>query len=136
MERAMDKTRELEVQKKKEFAGKGESTTPAKYFLPNTDIYETADALTIVMEIPGVDKKDLSASVENDILRVEGRIDFTKYEGLEPVYAEYNVGHYVRTFALSRKIAQDGISADLRDGVLALTLRKVKEAQPRQIPIG
>jgi HSP20 family molecular chaperone IbpA len=131
----MVKHRELEVQKKKELAAKGEATTPAKYFLPNTDIYETADALTIVMEVPGVDKKELSASVENDVLRVEGRIDFAKYEGMEPVYAEYNVGHYVRTFSLSSKIAQDGISADLRDGVLTLTLKKAKEAQPRQITI-
>jgi len=39
-----------------------------------------------------------TATVENDVLRVEGRIDLTKYEGLEPVYAEYNVGHYVRAF--------------------------------------
>ena len=133
----MAKIRELEVQKKRELAGnKGESTTPAKYFLPNTDIYETGDALTIVMEVPGVEKKDLSASVENGVLRVEGRIDFGKYEDMEPVYAEYNVGHYVRTFALSSKIAQDGISAELEDGVLTLTLKKAKEAQPRQIAIG
>ena len=132
----MVKSRELEVQKKKELAGKGESTIPAKFFLPNTDVFETAEALTIVMEVPGVDKKDLTASVENDVLRVEGRIDFAKYEGMEPVYAEYNVGHYVRSFALSSKIAQDGIHADLRDGVLTLTLKKAKEAQPRQIPIG
>jgi HSP20 family molecular chaperone IbpA len=132
----MVKSRELEVQKKKELAGKSESTIPAKYFLPNTDIFETGEALTIVMEVPGVDKKDLTASVENDVLRVEGRIDFAKYEGMEPVYAEYNVGHYVRSFALSSKIAQDGINADLRDGVLTLTLKKAKEAQPRQIPIG
>jgi len=131
----MAKPRELEVQKKKELAGKGESTIPAKYFLPNTDIHETADALTIVMELPGVDKKDLNARVENDALHIEGRIDFAKYEGLEPVYAEYNIGHFMRTFTLSSKIAQDGIVADLRDGVLTLTLKKAKEAQPRQIAI-
>jgi HSP20 family molecular chaperone IbpA len=73
--------------------------------------------------------------LENDVLRVEGRIDFAKYEGLEPVYAEYNVGHFTRSFTLSDKIDQDGISAELADGVLTLTLKKSKAALPRRIEI-
>ena len=44
----------------------------------------------------GVEKKDLSVALENDVLRVEGRIDFSRYEGMEPVYTEYNVGPYAR----------------------------------------
>jgi len=132
----MAKPQDIAVQKKKELTGKGENTVPAKYFVPNTDIYETEDSLTIVMEVPGVDKKDLTASVEEGVLRVEGRIDFAHYEGMDPVYAEYNIGHYLRRFTLSNAVAPDGISAELQDGVLTLTLRKAKEAQPRSIPIG
>jgi HSP20 family molecular chaperone IbpA len=48
----------------------------------------------VVLEMPGVEKKDLDVALENDVLRVDGRIDFSKYEGMEPVYTEYNVGHY------------------------------------------
>ena len=70
------------------------------------------------------------------MLRVEGQIDFSKYEGLEPVYAEYNVGHYSRAFTLSGKIDQQNISAALDDGVLTLTLKKAKEVVPRRITIG
>jgi HSP20 family protein len=73
--------------------------------------------------------------IENDVLRVEGRIDFSKYGDLEPLYTEYNVGHFARTFALPNKIDQQGIGAQLTDGVLTLTLRKVKEAAPRRIAI-
>jgi HSP20 family protein len=135
MEVAMAKSQELSVQQKKELASKEEKTVPARYFVPNTDIYETDEALTLVMEIPGVEKKDVNVQLENDVLRVEGRIDFTKYEGLEPVYAEYNVGHYSRGFTLSDKIDQDGISAELADGVLTLTLKKAKAALPRRIAI-
>jgi HSP20 family molecular chaperone IbpA len=86
--------------------------------------------------MPGVEKKDLDVAPENDVLRVNARIDFGKYEGMEPVYTEYNIGHYARSFALSNRIDQQGITAQLEDGVLTLTLPKVKEAQPRRIQIG
>jgi HSP20 family protein len=129
------KSQELEVQEKKELVPKEESTVPARYYVQNTDIYETDDALTVVMEIPGVEKKNVEVNIENDVLRVEGRIDFAKYEGLEPLYTEYNVGHFARTFALSNKIDQQQIAAQLEDGVLTLTLKKAKEAIPRKIAI-
>ena len=126
----------LAVQEKKELVSKEEKTVPARYYVKITDIYETDDALTVVMEMPGVEKKDVEVNVENDVLRVEGRVDFTKYEGLEPLYTEYNVGHFARSFALSNRIDQQQIAAQLEDGVLTLTLKKAKEAMPRKIAIG
>jgi HSP20 family molecular chaperone IbpA len=87
------------------------------------------------MEVPGVAKDDLDINLENDVLRIEGRINFTKYDGLDPLYTEYNVGHYARAFTLSSKIDQQQINAELEDGVLKLTLKKSKEAIPRQISI-
>jgi HSP20 family molecular chaperone IbpA len=132
----MAKSRALEVQEKKELAPKEEKTVPARYYVPQTDIFETDDALTVVMEMPGVDRKDVDIRLEDDVLRVEGRIDLSKYEGLEPVYTEYNVGHYARAFTLSDKIDQANISAELADGVLTLALKKSKQAMPRRIAIG
>jgi HSP20 family molecular chaperone IbpA len=134
-EAAMAKSKELSVQEKKELASKEEKTVPSRYFVPSTDIYEGEEALTMVMEMPGVEREDVNVQLENDVLRVEGRIDFSKYEGLEPVYAEYNVGHFTRAFTLSNKIDQEGISAELADGVLTLTLKKSKAALPRRIDI-
>ena len=131
----MPKSKELSVQQKKELASKEEKTVPSRYFVPSTDIHEGEEALTLVMEMPGVEREDVNVQLENDVLRVEGRIDFSKYEGLEPVYAEYNVGHFTRVFTLSNKIDQDGISAELADGVLTLTLKKSKAALPRRIEI-
>ena len=87
------------------------------------------------MEIPGVEQKDVNLSLENDVLRVDARIDFSKYEGMEPVYSEYNVGHYTRAFTLSSKVDQSKIGAKLADGVLMLTLPKVQQAIPRKIQI-
>ena len=125
----------LEVQEKKELVSKEEKTVPARYYVPTTDIFETDDALTVVMEIPGVERQALEVNIENDVLRVDARIDFSKYEELEPLYTEYNVGHFTRSFTLSNNIDQQQISAQLDDGVLTLTLKKAKEAVPRRIAI-
>jgi HSP20 family protein len=131
----MARSQELEVQEKKELVSKEEKTVPSRYYRPNTDIYETDDTLTVVMEIPGVQKKDMDVHLENDVLRVEGRVDFGNYEGLEPLYTEYNIGHFARAFTLSSKIDQQQISAKVEDGVLTLTLKKAREAMPRRIDI-
>ncbi|HET6185228.1 MAG TPA: Hsp20/alpha crystallin family protein [Acetobacteraceae bacterium] len=131
----MTAAQDLAVQEKKEVATKGERTVPGRYYMPPADIYETDEALTVLMEMPGVARERLKVSLENDVLQVQGEIDLGKYEGMEPVYAEYNVGHYARSFTLSRKIDQERIGAQLQDGVLTLTLPKAREAQPRRIPI-
>jgi HSP20 family molecular chaperone IbpA len=132
----MANSQSLTVQEKKELAPKEEKTVPARYFVPYTDIYETEDALNVIMEVPGVEKKDININLENEVLRVEGRIDFGKYEGLEPVYSEYNVGHFMRGFTLSTgRIDRDGISAELDNGVLSLTIKKAKAEIPTRIQI-
>jgi HSP20 family protein len=135
MEEAMS-PQELLVQEKREVEKKQESTIPTRTFLPSTDIFESDDALTIVMEMPGVDKMNLDVNVEDGILSVEGRLDFSKYEGMQPVYTEYNVGNYRRSFSLSNKIDQDRITAQMQDGVLTLLLPKAEEAKPRRISVG
>ena len=127
---------ELAVRDKKELVSKEEKTVPGRYYVPYGDIYETDEALTVVLEMPGVEKKDLDISLENNVLRVDGRIEFSKYDGMEPLYTEYNIGHYTRSFTLSNKVDQEHISAQLDDGVLTLTLPKAKESQPRRISIG
>lgn len=131
----MATAQEIAVRDKQELADKEERTVPGRYYVPDADIFETDQALSVVMEMPGVEKKDLTIGLENDVLRVDGRIDFSKYQGMEPLHTEYNVGHYTRSFTLSSKIDQGSISAQMEDGVLTLTLPKAKEAQPRRISI-
>jgi HSP20 family protein len=131
----MSDAHELAVREKQELAKKEEKTIPGRYYVPAADIFETEDALTVILEMPGVEKKDVNIALEDDVLRVDGQIDFSKYQGMEPVYTEYNVGHYTRAFTLSRKIDREGIGAQLDDGVLTLTLPKAKESMPRRIAI-
>ena len=126
---------ELQVQKKRELEGKEESTIPARTFVPTTDIYEDQDSLRVILEMPGVEKGNVDIRVEEGVLFVEGRLDLTKYRGLQPLYTEYNIGNYARSFRLSNAIDQDKIGAELKDGVLSLTLPKAEKAKPRTIQV-
>ena len=78
----------------------------------------------------------LVASTSRRSLRAAGRLDFSNYEGMQPVYTEYNIGHYRRSFSLSSKVDQERISAQMQDGVLTLLLPKAEEAKPRRISVG
>ncbi len=126
---------ELQVQQKRELETTQETTIPARVFVPSGDIYEDEDALTVILEMPGVDKGNVEISVEGGGLRVGGRLDFSKYQGLQPLYTEYNIGNYSRSFTLSNKIDQNKIAAEMKDGVLSLKLPKIAEAKPRTIQV-
>lgn len=131
----MASKQELQVQQKRELDKKQETTIPARIFVPNADIYEDDNALNVILEMPGVDKSNVEVSVEDGVLRVGGRLDFSKYERLQPLYTEYNIGNYSRSFTLSNKIDQNKIAAEMKDGVLSLKMPKVEEAKPRTIQV-
>ncbi len=131
----MNVRQELPVQKKRELEHKDEATIPARIFVPVTDIYETPDALHVVLEMPGVARDKVQVRVEDGTLHVEGRLDLSTYQGLQPLYTEYNIGHYARRFQLSGEIDQARIAAELKDGVLSLTLPKAEDAKPRVITV-
>ena len=131
----MASKQELQVQQKRELDKKQETTIPARIFVPNADIYEDDNALNVILEMPGVDKSNVEISVEDGVLRVGGRLDFSKYERLQPLYTEYNIGNYSRSFTLSNKIDQNKIAAEMKDGVLSLKMPKVEEAKPRTIQV-
>ena len=131
----MANKQEIEVQKKQEVATAQEATRSARYYVPYTNIHETDEALSIAMEVPGVEKDGVAVTLEKDVLKIVGQVDFSNYEGLEPIYTEYEVGHFQRSFSLSDKIDQSGISARVENGVLHLDLPKTREAAPRRISV-
>src|SRR6185437_330501 len=131
----MSGSQELAVREKQELTQQEEKTIPGRYYVPAADIFETDEALTLLLEMPGVGKNNVDIQIENDVLRVEGKIDYAAYKDVEPVYTEYNVGHYARAFTLSNKIDRDAITAQVENGVLTLTLPKSKDALPRRIAV-
>ena len=65
---------QLQTQKKREQENREETTIPARVFVPIADIYETQDALTVILEMPGVEKANVNVRVEDGLLQVQGRL--------------------------------------------------------------
>ncbi len=124
-----------EDQKVKKSESTGERTVAGKYYVPLTDIIETEKSLIVTMDMPGVDKESINVKLEENILEVDGQIDHSPYNELNPVYTEYNVGGFTRKFTVSNEIDTGNIEASLSDGVLTLTLPKAPEVQPRHIKV-
>ena len=131
----MAENQELQVREKREVDTSREATKPTRAFVPSADIYESENTLTVVLEMPGVSKENVDVNVEDGVLTVEGRIEFYKYERLQPVYSEYNVGPYRRSFQISNQIDHSKIAAQMRDGIMTLELPKVETAKPRRIQV-
>ena len=126
---------ELAVQEKKELVDGEERTVPAKYYVPAADIYETEGALSVVLEMPGVEKENVTVNLDRNVLQIEGRIEFSNYENADAVYTEYNIGHFSRSFSIGSAVDPENIEATVKDGILTLTLHKRKEVQPRRIEV-
>ena len=126
---------EVTPREKRELTQSEERTEAGRFFSPHTDIHETDRAVVVSMEVPGVDKNAIDIQLEKGVLTVKGTIDSTKYEALRPIYSEYNVGNFVRTFTVSPKIDASGIGATVADGVLTIELPKAKEAMARRIAV-
>jgi HSP20 family protein len=128
-------SQEVTPRGKRELAQSEERTEAGKFFSPYTDIHETDRAVVVTMEVPGVDRNAIDIQLEKDVLTVKAQIDSSKYESLRPIYSEYNVGNFVRTFAVSMKIDGSAITATVADGVLTVELPKAKEAMARRIAV-
>ena len=128
-------SQEVAAREKRELTREQERTEAGKFFSPYTDIHETERAVIVSMEVPGVDKDAIDIQLEKGVLTVKGTIDAAKYESLRPIYSEYNVGNFVRTFHVSTKIDSSAISATVADGLLTIDLPKVKEAVARRISV-
>ena len=121
--------------KQEEQPASAEKTRPGRSFVPNVDIRETEEALRVWADVPGVDEDSLEVRLEDGTLTIQGRVALEDYAKLEPLYTEYNVGNFERSFRINGAIDSDQITARLADGVLQLELPKAERARRRQIPI-
>jgi HSP20 family molecular chaperone IbpA len=125
----VEETMDLQIEEteKQEVVESGaERTRERACFVPRADIYETIGSITVVADMPGVDKNSVDITLEQDVLTINGYTALGGPQGYRLAYAEYQAGDYQRRFTLSDKIDRDKIEATMKDGVLRLRLPKVE----------
>ena len=115
--------------------GGTERTRERPVYAPRVDIVETADALEVLADMPGVTRDGVEVTLEQRVLTIRGRAEVPAPEGLAPLYLEYEPGDYERSFALSDAVDPSGIEARVRGGVLRLRLPKAGPAERRRIEV-
>jgi HSP20 family protein len=115
--------------------GPDESLTTTA-FAPPVDVYEDEHNVTLKIEVPGIDEKDINVNIENNTLTVHGERKFEKEEKEENYRrVERQYGSFTRTFTLPNTVDQESVQADYEKGVLKITLAKKAEAKPKQIKV-
>jgi HSP20 family protein len=114
---------------------KSEGTRPGKVFLPAVDIYETAEAIVVLADMPGVPAEKVSIDVKEGQLTLSGEIAPPQGAQEHLLVREYDTGNFLREFTLGQMVDSSRIEAAMKDGVLRLTLPKVEKPKPRKIEI-
>lgn len=106
-----------------------------RFVVPPVDVYENDASITLLADLPGVPREQLHVRVDGDNLLLEATAVTSGPENMELVYGEAQCPTYRRQFTLSRELDPSRIEAQLRDGVLRLTIPKAEEARPRRIEV-
>jgi HSP20 family protein len=115
--------------------GREESLTTSS-FAPAVDVYEDDHQVTLKIEVPGIDEKDIDVRLENNTLTVQGERKLEKEEKEENYRrVERQYGSFTRSFTLPQTVDSEKVSAQYDKGVLKIKLAKKAEAKPKQIKI-
>ena len=105
-------------------------------FAPPVDIYEDEHTITLKLEVPGIDDKDIDVRIENNTLTVHGERKIEKEEKEENFRRiERQYGSFTRSFTLPSSVDPAQVSANYDKGVLKITLAKKADAKPKQIKV-
>jgi HSP20 family protein len=108
-------------------------SAPAR--IPAVSVHETADAIVLLAQVPGVSAEDAQIAVDQGVLTLRGSVKTTVPAGYAPLYQEYVRADFARSFTLPPEIDAEHISAQVSNGVLRIDLPKVRAAQPRRIAV-
>ena len=105
--------------------------------IPAVDVAETDTAYQIKAELPGIRKEDLDVTVDEGVLTIkaEHNDNQEQTENGQLIRQERSYEKFVRSLRLGANVDEETITAEYRDGVLHVTLPKVKEVQPRKVEV-
>jgi HSP20 family protein len=102
---------------------------------PRTSVYDAGANLVVVAEVPGFKDKDLEVTLEKDVLTLSGQRQLAIPEGKIVHRQERRGTRFSRRFLLPVKVNAEALVAEVKDGVLTITLPKAPEAQARKIAV-
>jgi HSP20 family protein len=111
-----------------------EATRGGIYYTPRVDIYETADEVVLLCDMPGVKPEDLEVKFDKGELNLYGKVAPRPLSGAF-VAEEYGIGDFYRTFSIAPEIDSTKIAAEFRDGVLTVHMPKQEKVKPRRIAV-
>ena len=115
--------------------GREEALTTSA-FAPAVDVYEDEHNVTLKVQVPGIDEKDIDIRIENNTLTLHGERKFEKEEKEENFRrVESSYGSFTRSFTLPQTVDAEKVTADYSKGVLKINLPKKAEAKPKQIKV-
>ncbi len=104
---------------------------------PSVDIYENKDQIVLEAELPGMNREDFELTVENNVLTLRGERRFEKKDETDNYHrVERAYGTFTRSFTLPQTVSGDGATAEYKNGVLRVLLKKREEVKARRIQIG
>ena len=113
-----------------------DQTLATSAFAPAVDVYEDEHNITLKIEVPGIDEKDIDVRIENNTLTVHGERKFEKEEKEENFRrVERQYGSFTRSFTVPTTVDAEKVSANYDKGILKITLAKKAEAKPKQIKV-
>jgi HSP20 family protein len=106
-------------------------------FMPDVDVKETPNAFVFKADVPGLKEKDIEIALTGNRLTLSGKREEERREEKETYFATERVyGSFTRSFTLPVGTDAEHTTADLKDGVLTVTVPKVAAVQPKKIPVG
>jgi len=112
------------------FSQRAQATSP----MP-VDVYETDDVFVVKAFMPGLTPDDLTISVEQQSVTIHGEAKTEAMDDMRLLLQERRIGSFTRTFTLPVPVEADKVQAELRNGVLSLTLPKSEAIKPRKIQV-
>ena len=116
--------------------GNGHETLSQAEWMPLVDIVEDNKEYVISAELPGISKNDVKVSMENGMLTLRGERKFLRDDKDQKHHrVERYYGVFARSFAMPEDADSSSVRADMKDGVLRISMSKAESARPRQIEV-
>jgi HSP20 family molecular chaperone IbpA len=114
---------------------RSESKAELPVVVPAVDIFENENGITLLADMPGVNRNSVHLRLEDNTLHLEGDVALDVPRSLEPLLMEFNGRRYARSFTLSRELDTSNISAEMNAGVLKVNIPKAEAHKPRKIEV-